>query len=666
MKTAKRILLALFLVAFAADVSLTTAQTPAGVVYYVSNAGDDAANGLTPETAWRTLAHVGDQTFQPGDSVLFRRGDVWRETLDVTSSGTSAGWITFGAYGTGPKPRILGSEPATGWTQVATNVWQSSTSLSNPYQGGYSYAEVFFELPDGPTRWGEHQDYDAAFSRMANEYDWSWNANTLYVYAPSDPAMRYAAVEVPQRDACIRLPSVDGHYVLDEDYVEYVAFDNLELLYAMRHGLYPGYNEIKAHGLRVTNCHVGFIGVKGGSSAYCIAAWHSDMLIQNNTIHDCGRRGISLNTYTTYTPDLHIRNVVIDHNHFYNGFHTTGPDISTMDNRGHTFTNFTISNNLVDDSGRWGAGINDGCYTSSCTSNSIYISTGVGNHYSDFYIYNNVIVGSTSRALLLVGMDNVRVYHNTVYASHPGARPYALITFNDVPDIDFRNNIVYGTLSYAGGANDARCVMDQGAAASFSARDRNLYFQDDLDQPLTGSQYGVGGWDVFISEWDSWRAESGFETHSPYPQLPLWVDSGNGDFRLRPGSPAVDAGVPIPGINDGYSGAAPDLGAFEWLPSLTLHGAPANHAIHLTWSVNTTLPTDATWRIDYYTTTANILTAADPFSATRAYTLAGLANYELYTVTLSATEGSAVLISDTITAMPTDIAVYLPLVLRGG
>jgi hypothetical protein len=84
---------------------------------------------------------------------------------------------------------------------------------------------------------------------MTDEYDWSWNANTLYVYAPSHPGSRYAAVEVPQRNSVIRLP--EAPY---EDYVEYVAFDNLELMYAMRHGLYPGYNEIEAHGLRVTNC----------------------------------------------------------------------------------------------------------------------------------------------------------------------------------------------------------------------------------------------------------------------------------------------------------------------------------------------------------------------------------------------------------------------------
>jgi hypothetical protein len=35
------------------------------------------------------------------------------------------------------------------------------------------------------------------------------------------------------------------------------------------------------------------------------------------------------------------------------------------------------------------------------------------------------------------------------------------------------------------------------------------------------------------------------------------------DFRLKPGGKAVDAGVRLPTINDGFAGAAPDLGALE-------------------------------------------------------------------------------------------------------
>ena len=40
-------------------------------------------------------------------------------------------------------------------------------------------------------------------------------------------------------------------------------------------------------------------------------------------------------------------------------------------------------------------------------------------------------------------------------------------------------------------------------------------------------------------------------------------DARDLDFRLRPGSAAVDKGTTIPNITDGFSGAAPDLGALE-------------------------------------------------------------------------------------------------------
>ena len=35
------------------------------------------------------------------------------------------------------------------------------------------------------------------------------------------------------------------------------------------------------------------------------------------------------------------------------------------------------------------------------------------------------------------------------------------------------------------------------------------------------------------------------------------------DFRLKPASGAVDAGVLLPTINDDFAGRAPDLGAYE-------------------------------------------------------------------------------------------------------
>jgi hypothetical protein len=36
------------------------------------------------------------------------------------------------------------------------------------------------------------------------------------------------------------------------------------------------------------------------------------------------------------------------------------------------------------------------------------------------------------------------------------------------------------------------------------------------------------------------------------------------DFRLKPGSSAIDRGVMLPNVTDGFTGQAPDLGALEF------------------------------------------------------------------------------------------------------
>jgi len=46
---------------------------------------------------------------------------------------------------------------------------------------------------------------------------------------------------------------------------------------------------------------------------------------------------------------------------------------------------------------------------------------------------------------------------------------------------------------------------------------------------------------------------------------PKLRDPQGGDFRLRFGSSAIDAGVLIPGVNDkNFQGTAPDIGALEF------------------------------------------------------------------------------------------------------
>ena len=62
---------------------------------------------------------VNGLTFHAGDSIFFKAGGVWGEVL-VADSGSSAGYVSYGAYGAGNKPRLLAFQ-AIGKSYVKVN-----------------------------------------------------------------------------------------------------------------------------------------------------------------------------------------------------------------------------------------------------------------------------------------------------------------------------------------------------------------------------------------------------------------------------------------------------------------------------------------------------------------------------------------------------------------
>lgn len=98
--------------------------------YYVdSSAGNDGNNGVTPQTAWKSLARASQTNLQPGDSLLLARGAWWEDRLDISASGRLGQPITITAYGQGEKPRIAAPDSSMWAVRILNSDYLTLSSL---------------------------------------------------------------------------------------------------------------------------------------------------------------------------------------------------------------------------------------------------------------------------------------------------------------------------------------------------------------------------------------------------------------------------------------------------------------------------------------------------------------------------------------------------------
>ena len=92
-------------------------RTEPATFYVDSENGDDSADGMTPETAWKTLTKVNETQLIGGDRILLKAGSVFEDqALSIKSGGTAENPIIIDMYdgdvvGTeaGERPRIKGN-----------------------------------------------------------------------------------------------------------------------------------------------------------------------------------------------------------------------------------------------------------------------------------------------------------------------------------------------------------------------------------------------------------------------------------------------------------------------------------------------------------------------------------------------------------------------------
>lgn len=320
--------------------------------YYVANAGNDASNGTTAGTPFQSLAKVNTLTLQPGDSVLFRRGDTFRGTLTIRRSGSASRPIVFAAYGSGQKPVLAGSVPIVNWSSVGTNVWQASCSacgsqvtgvyrdntalplgrypnIDAPNKGYLTIRahteryQIFSQerLPDGidwkggevamrPTQWIiDRAVIDAQYGDALNLFNYStyypadgWgffiqshpatlDQNGEWYYNPGDKTVRlYNSQTNPNTQT---ITATTQSRSVDAINVSNVALRNLHITQTLNESVFTSnVSSFTLAGNDITNSGEDGLNMRGSGT---------NILIENNRITDVNNNGVYLDAFQNLT-----------------------------------------------------------------------------------------------------------------------------------------------------------------------------------------------------------------------------------------------------------------------------------------------------------------------------------------------------------------------------
>jgi len=508
-----------------------------GATYYVdATAGNDANDGLSPGQAWQTLAKVSGETYSADDAILFQRGEIWRESLTISSAGSSGHPITYGAYGTGQRPVFAGSDLIGTWSDEGGNVW-SATLTTDP-------DIVFLD--------GHYGKEEASSEDLDAEYDWTWNSNVLYIYATSDPDTGYTD---PGIEATIRDKVVYDNFAAHG----YITLQNLEIRHAANYGVHVPYCDYWI----LEDCFIHDCGNREGSTDDCIAFVEN---ADHNTVRRCEiARGGSHGIYT-----YGGHNNVYEENRVYDCDHC---NIDAHWNTGGT-ADTVIRYNCCYFTGAFvdtGPG-----------ANAIFVRGTGGNQATGTKIYGNVLWNdhaSDHRALhIYQDTNDTHVYNNTWYD---------LFAELDTAggSVTLRNNVGSRSSGYV-----LRALLQTNITVNYNVWDTGSGTLIRVDS-LTGGD----GPDFTEAEWSAYRSESGWDANSTNA-APSFTNAGSHEFSLAADSPCIDAGTDLGAsyddaldpdstwpaavatVDQDDYGTAWEIGAYAWIPSGGNGGAQSSAA----------------------------------------------------------------------------------------
>ena len=482
--------------------------------YYVSAQGNDAASGLTPATPWLTIEKVNKTQFAPGDAILFRRGDAWREgqALYGLSNGVAGRPITFGAYGEGAKPLILASKDissSTFWTRSSGNVWKTTVPINittrDLTRRGWEHRQI---TPDVANLIFNNEESVGVKKRFLDNLkaqgDFCLNlADTLlYLYSETNPATYYRRIEATGiRNAENNIEIVNGHHLV---------FENLDIRYSKNNGLFLR----DCTNIEIRTCDFSWIG----------GCYFPIDTFMNNPRPNPARMGNGVQLWMGNS-DITVRNCRF--NQIYDAA------ISPQgQGAAYTLKNLRFHHNVMNN-----------CFYSFEFWGRPATSSGDGIYFENNTCLNSGSGWSTAQRPDKGGAAHLKFFHSDMAFSN----------------VFIRNNIFHKSV------NSCLFSMAESSGSSTDAlwaaftMDYNCYYQSS-QMPrkqviLWRGGSARGGGDYFMTDLDAYRKRTGKESHTIFADPMLSSDS-----TLQSGSPAIDAGIDV---GYPYSGTVPDMGAFE-------------------------------------------------------------------------------------------------------
>ena len=231
---------------------------PAGAACYYLDAknGNDAADGRTPQSAWKTTARLAQEKIAPGSYVLYARGGIYRGTVPCRPG------VTYTAYGEGPKPCIYGS-PADGadpakWARTDNpNVWAYQLDARDVgtlvFDGGKAHARKVVFRTDKKTGakfsmvtgrpFNSYRDLDTDLHFWHDYY--KDGTKKVYLYSAQNPGERFRSIEFNVKCHGFGVGGAGD-----------VTIDNFTVKYVGVHGVGAG----TCRNLTVSNCEFAWIG----------------------------------------------------------------------------------------------------------------------------------------------------------------------------------------------------------------------------------------------------------------------------------------------------------------------------------------------------------------------------------------------------------------------